>query len=178
MATPVERYRPSSLPFPKFCGDRYAPATRFAGQQRRLINFKNRAWASARLSARTCALRPTDEDGVFSVHYCAHRIASLDLRLNRGRGPWTWWTTLKRVVHRVHRPTTATANHLFVMKKCVNHVSNRLFTLSPVQISPLRGRVGEGFGVNRGNVADWHAESGDCHPTDQFLQNDGTAMMA
>jgi len=25
------------------------------------------------------ALRPTDEDGVFSVHYCAHRIASLDL---------------------------------------------------------------------------------------------------
>ena len=26
------------------------------------------------------ALRPTDEDGVFSVHFCAHRIATIDLR--------------------------------------------------------------------------------------------------
>ncbi len=26
------------------------------------------------------ALRPTEEDGVFTVHYCAHGIATIDLR--------------------------------------------------------------------------------------------------
>ena len=26
------------------------------------------------------ALRPTNEDGVFAVHYCAHRIGDIDLK--------------------------------------------------------------------------------------------------
>jgi len=31
-------------------------------------------------SLKGLALRPTSEDGVFSVHFCAHRIGTLDLR--------------------------------------------------------------------------------------------------
>ena len=45
------------------------------------ISFKNRAWRiSKAFRGEYVALRPTDEDGVFDVHYCAHRIATLDLR--------------------------------------------------------------------------------------------------
>jgi len=45
------------------------------------INFKNRAWRiSKAFRGEYIALRPTIEDGRFDVHYCAHRIAGLDLR--------------------------------------------------------------------------------------------------
>jgi transposase InsO family protein len=82
MATPGERYRPSSRPFPEVLPPiEYAP-----GDQVRkvssdgFINFKNRAWRfSKAFRGEYVALRPTTEDGIFAVHYCAHRIASLDL---------------------------------------------------------------------------------------------------
>ena len=45
------------------------------------ISFKNRPWRiSKALRGEPIALRPSGEDGVFAVHYCAHRIATLDLR--------------------------------------------------------------------------------------------------
>ena len=45
------------------------------------INFKNKAWRlSKAFRGEHIALRPTTEDGRFDVHYCAHRIANLDLR--------------------------------------------------------------------------------------------------
>src|SRR5262249_39935494 len=45
------------------------------------IYFKNKAWRfSKAFRGEYIALRPTIEDGRFDVHYCAHRIASLDLR--------------------------------------------------------------------------------------------------
>jgi len=73
-------------------------------------------------------------------------------------------------------PTTATAKPSLRDEKCVNHVSEpRCFTLSPVQISPLRGGSGRGVGVNRGNVADWHAEVVIATRSDQFPTDDGTA---
>jgi len=83
MATPAQRYRPSSRPFPEVLPTiEYAP-----GDQVRkvssdgFINFKNRAWRiSKAFRGEHVALRPTDEDGVFGIHYCAHRIARLDLR--------------------------------------------------------------------------------------------------
>ena len=83
MATPGERYRPSSRAFPDVLPEiEYSP-----GDQVRkvtsdgFISFKNKAWRlSKALRGEHIGLRPTGEDGVFSVHYCAHRIATLDLR--------------------------------------------------------------------------------------------------
>jgi len=83
MATPAQRYRPSSRAFPEVL-----PAIEYApGDQVRkvdsggFISFKNQAWRiSKAFRGQYVALRPTDEDAVFDVHYCAHRIATLDLR--------------------------------------------------------------------------------------------------
>ena len=83
MATPTERYRPSSRQFPEVLPPiDYAP-----GDQVRkvssdgFINFKNKAWRiSKAFRGEYVALRPSGEDGVFAVHYCAHRITTLDLR--------------------------------------------------------------------------------------------------
>jgi len=83
MATPAERYRPSPRCFPDVLPViDYAP-----GDQIRkvdsdgFISFKNRPWRLGKaFRGELVALRPTDQDGVFSVHYCSHRIATLDLR--------------------------------------------------------------------------------------------------
>jgi transposase InsO family protein len=83
MATPAERYRPSSRCFPEVL-----PAIEYApGDQTRkvdsdgFISFRNRPWRIGKaFRGELVALRPTTEDGVFSVHYCSHRIAKLDLR--------------------------------------------------------------------------------------------------
>jgi transposase InsO family protein len=83
LATPGERYRPSSRSFPEVL-----PAIEYApGDQVRkvdgdgFISFKNRPWRiSKALRGEPIALRPDGEDGVFAVRYCAHRIATLDLR--------------------------------------------------------------------------------------------------
>ena len=82
MATPAQRYRPSSRPFPEVPPPvEYAP-----GDQVRkvdgdgFISFKNRPWRISRaLRGEPIALRPTNEDGVFAVHYCAHRVGAIDL---------------------------------------------------------------------------------------------------
>jgi len=83
MATPGQRYRPSSRPWPEVL-----PAIEYAsGDQVRkvdidgFISFKNRPWRiSKALRGQPIALRPTGEDGVFAVHFCAHRITTIDLR--------------------------------------------------------------------------------------------------
>jgi transposase InsO family protein len=88
MATPAERYRPSPRCFPEVL-----PAIEYApGDQIRkvdsdgFISFKNRPWRIGKaFRGELVALRPTTEDGVFSVHYCSHRIASLDLRQGESR---------------------------------------------------------------------------------------------
>jgi transposase InsO family protein len=83
MATPAQRYRPSSRSFPEVL-----PAIEYAaGDHVRKVSsdgfiyFKNQAWRlSKAFRGQHVGLRATSEDGVFSIHYCAHRIASLDLR--------------------------------------------------------------------------------------------------
>jgi len=83
MATPEDRYRSSPRTFPNELPlIEYAP-----GDQVRkvdvqgFISFKNRSWRiSKALRGERVALRPTGADGVFDVHYCAHRIAFIDLR--------------------------------------------------------------------------------------------------
>ena len=83
MATPAERYRPSPRSFPEVLpAVEYAPSD----QVRKVdsdgfISFKNRPWRIGKaFCGQPVALRPTAVDGVFSVHYCSHEIATLDLR--------------------------------------------------------------------------------------------------
>jgi transposase InsO family protein len=82
MATPAQRYRPSSRSFPNALpAIEYAPGDHIRKVDNDgFISFKNRPWRiSKALRGQPVALRPTNQDGVFAVHYCAHRIATLDL---------------------------------------------------------------------------------------------------
>lgn len=92
MATPAERYRPSSRSFPEALPTiEYSPGD----QVRKIygdgyISFKNRLWrVSKALRGQPIGLRPTVEDGLFAVHYCAHRNATLDLRQTDDQVLWT-----------------------------------------------------------------------------------------
>jgi transposase InsO family protein len=83
MATPGERYRPSPRAFP----EALAPIDYAPGDQVRkvdsdgFISFKNRPWRiSKALRGEPIALRPTDEDGLYAVYFCAHWIKTVDLR--------------------------------------------------------------------------------------------------
>ena|SRR5271166_3097010 len=83
MATPAERYRPSSRSFPEDLPPiEYAPGDhvrKVDGDG--FISFKSRPWRiSKALRGELIALRPSREDGVFDVYYCAHRIRALDPR--------------------------------------------------------------------------------------------------
>jgi transposase InsO family protein len=82
MATPAQCYRPSSRPFPEVL----PPIEYGAGDQVRkvgsdgFVSFKNRYWRIGKgLRGELIALRPTREDGVFAVHFCAHRIGAINL---------------------------------------------------------------------------------------------------
>jgi transposase InsO family protein len=83
LATPGERYRASPRPFPEML----APIEYGAGDSVRKvvgvgeISFKGRTFRVGKaFRGQPIALRPTGADGVFSVHFCAHRIGTLDLR--------------------------------------------------------------------------------------------------
>ena len=83
MATPSTRYRPSERPYP----ERLAPIEYGPGDMRRTadqegdIRFKGRRLRLGRpFRGEPIALRPTAEDGVFSIHFHTHRIGTVDLR--------------------------------------------------------------------------------------------------
>jgi transposase InsO family protein len=83
MAKPGERYRPS----PRALPETLPPIEYPPGDQVRkvdcdgFISFRNRPWRIGRaLRGEPVGLRPTDEDGVYAVHYCAHRLKTIDLR--------------------------------------------------------------------------------------------------
>ena len=83
MATPSERYRVSVRPFPEILppieygsGDIVRKADKDGD-----ISFKShRIRLGKPFRGEMIALRPTAEDGVFSIHFCAHPIGSIDLR--------------------------------------------------------------------------------------------------
>jgi transposase InsO family protein len=83
LATPGQRYQPSSRSFTRTLPPiEYAP-----GDQVRKVDgtgwfsFKNHLWRiSSALHGEPIALRPTLENDVYAIHYCAHRIATLDLK--------------------------------------------------------------------------------------------------
>ena len=89
MMRPAERYRPSARAFP----EKLPPVEYGPGDQVRkvdgdgFISFKNRRWRiSKALRGEPVALRPAGEDGIYAVHYCAHRIKAVDLRAADGEG--------------------------------------------------------------------------------------------
>ena len=83
MGTPAERYCASPRPFLEtLAAIEYGPddvvrKVDVNGD----ISFKaRRVVVGKAFRGQPVALRPTTEDGVFSVHYCVHQIARLDLR--------------------------------------------------------------------------------------------------
>ena len=83
MATPGQRYRPSSRSFPETLPPlEYGPddLVRKADKEGD-IRFKQRrvrlGWP---FRYQPVALRPTTQDGVFSIHFCRHQIGTFDLR--------------------------------------------------------------------------------------------------
>ena len=141
MATPAQRYRPSSRPFPEVLPPiEYAP-----GDQVRkvdgdgFISFKNRPRRiSKALRGEPVALRPTNEDGVFAVHYCAHASATSTSRRRRAR-PVDLWTTL-RVAHRVHRRNSNSKPSLRDGKMCPPCLPTAVHLVSGPNTPPQGGR--------------------------------------
>jgi len=83
MAVPAERYRLSPRPFPESLpAIDYAPGdivrkVRDGGR----INFQNRVWRIGKaFTGQRVGLRPSRDDGVFTLHFCAQRIGAIDLR--------------------------------------------------------------------------------------------------
>jgi transposase InsO family protein len=83
LGVPAERYRVSPRPYP----ERLPPIEYGPGDLVRkvdvngFISFQGRAWRVGKPFKRLpVALRPTLQDGVFDLRFCAHAIARLDLR--------------------------------------------------------------------------------------------------
>lgn len=87
-AVPADRYRMSQRSYPE-----ELPAIEYAGSDivRKVdvsgcISFKNQQWRIGKaFRGEFIALRPTLEDGVYSVHFGAHQIATLDLNDDRSQ---------------------------------------------------------------------------------------------
>ena len=83
LAPPVSRYAPSPRPFP----EALPPPEYGPDDLVRKVGGKGEVWLRGRphrvgkaLSGQPVALRPTPDDGVYAVHFCHHRVATLDLR--------------------------------------------------------------------------------------------------
>lgn len=87
LVTPAERYCASTRAFP----ERLSPIEYGPGDTIRKVDINGRIVVEGRrffvgsaFRGHPLALRPTLEDGVFSIHFCAYQIGILDLR---GPGP-------------------------------------------------------------------------------------------
>jgi transposase InsO family protein len=83
LATPAARYRPSGRCFPEKTEPfDYGPGAIVRRvDEGGWLSFRNRPIKLGRaFSYRRVALRPTDQDGCFDVLFCAHQVATLDLR--------------------------------------------------------------------------------------------------
>jgi transposase InsO family protein len=83
MGVPAERYRMSPRPFPDTLPPiEYAPGDLVRRvQEGGRISFKNRIWRVGKaFVGQPIALRPTQHDGHFTLHFCTQRIGAIDLR--------------------------------------------------------------------------------------------------
>lgn len=87
-ATPAERYRPSSRPFPETLPAPHydhGEIVRRVGTTKAYVSFRNRRWkVPEAFRGETPAIRPRRPDGCFAVCFGAHRIASIDLNTPEG----------------------------------------------------------------------------------------------
>lgn len=112
LAVPADRYRPSLRPFPEILPPiDYAPGDIVRKvDQNGSIFFKNRPWRIGKaFRAQPVALRATTEDGVVAVHYCTHRVGSLDLRRAKTAACGVV-DNAKSVTHNSTGPTTTTSD--------------------------------------------------------------------
>ena len=82
MAVPGDRYTPSTRPYPEvLLPIEYAPGDEVRWvQDKGRISFRGRTVRVGRgFLGEPVALRPTAQDGVWEVYYCAQRIARVDL---------------------------------------------------------------------------------------------------
>jgi transposase InsO family protein len=113
--TPDTRYRISPRCFPERLPDiAYASADIVRKvDSDGFISFKSPPWRIGKpFRGEPVALRPTDTDGGFDVHYCQHRVATLDLRTDAQ--PACGFVDIGRAM-----PTTPQAHHQ-------NHAKNAL----------------------------------------------------
>lgn len=83
MVRPAQRYRPSPRSFPEVLPPiEYAPGDQVRSvDSAGYISFRNRLQRIGKgLRGERVAVRPTDQDGVFAVYYCAHPIGTIDQR--------------------------------------------------------------------------------------------------
>jgi transposase InsO family protein len=83
LATPGERYRPSLRSLPETPPPiEYGPddIVRKADQEGDIRFQRRRLRLGKPFRGQPIALRPTIEDGVFSIHFCAQQIGTIDLR--------------------------------------------------------------------------------------------------
>jgi transposase InsO family protein len=84
LATPSERYRPSTRSYPESLppieyGD--GDIVRKADKEGN-VTYKNRRIRPGKpFRGELLALRPTSEDGVFTLHFCRHQIGTVDMRV-------------------------------------------------------------------------------------------------
>lgn len=83
-ATPAERYRPSSRPFPAILPVPLYDAgetLRRVGTTKAYVSFRNRLWkVPEAFRGETLAIRPRLPDGRFAICFGAHEIAVIDLK--------------------------------------------------------------------------------------------------
>lgn len=82
-AVPMSRLQPSPRPLPLVLpAPVYAPGdTLRQVRAQGAVAFANRSWFVSRgLIGEVVALRPTTEDGVWTVHFCHKQVATIDLR--------------------------------------------------------------------------------------------------
>jgi transposase InsO family protein len=83
LATPSERYQPSRRPFPETLPPiEYGPddLVRKADKEGDITFKQRRIRLGKPFRRELLALRPTTDDGVFSIHFCTHQIGLVDLR--------------------------------------------------------------------------------------------------
>jgi hypothetical protein len=88
LAVPAGRYRPSARPYPEALPAlAYGPgdAVRKVGSDG-TVSFRGRPWkVGEAFRGHPVGVRPTAEDGVWSVYFGPHRVASIDFRVqNQG----------------------------------------------------------------------------------------------
>jgi transposase InsO family protein len=146
LATPAERYHASARSFPEVLPTiEYGPGDIVRKvDQDGFISFRRRSIRVGKaFRGHPVAFRQTDEDGVLSIHFCAHRIGTLDLRDTPS--PACGRVDNARALPTSPTGPATTSKRKIRLKehfKSVTHVSEQLSPISPVPRPCGRGWLG------------------------------------